>query len=89
MDAIIRRFLNYSFGPVGFDYDQLTDAERELCTRTEFVRLCAWVRGEGQDTSDPPKTQHSASQSEPGLSVDQAGNLNGCPTCALHDRYCS
>lgn len=47
MEAIIRRFLNYSFKDIHFEYDGLTDEEKKLATREEFENLVKWVLRDG------------------------------------------
>ena len=39
----IKKFLTYSLDPVRFDYDRLTKAEQNLCTREDFDILVNWV----------------------------------------------
>lgn len=41
--AIAARFLHYSFSPINYNYDNLTETEQSLCTRDEFDALVAWV----------------------------------------------
>lgn len=41
--ANMLRFLLYSWEPIDFRYDQLTNSEREICTEREFDRLVALV----------------------------------------------
>lgn len=45
LEEVVKRFLQYSFGPVGYDYDGLTGTEQSLCTREEFAELAQWARG--------------------------------------------
>ena len=40
----IRKFLNYSLGPIEYKYDDLTPAEQGLVTREEFAELVAWLK---------------------------------------------
>ena len=42
--AIIRRFLDYAFKPIDYQYDGLTAEEKKLCTRQEFNRLVNWLQ---------------------------------------------
>jgi hypothetical protein len=39
-------FLRYSFFPIGYDWHGLTPAEKALCTKEQFERLCDWAREE-------------------------------------------
>jgi len=35
----IKKFLHYSFEPIGYRYDGLTPTEKKLVGRTEFERI--------------------------------------------------
>lgn len=39
----IKRFLHYSLEPAGYEYDQLTVAERQMVTREQFADLVKWL----------------------------------------------
>ena len=43
---IAKDFLRYSFNDINFNYDSLTDTEKDLCTREEFEALRAWIQEE-------------------------------------------
>lgn len=42
--AVIKRFMSYSFGPIGWDYTDLTDTEKALATPEQFTKLTQWVK---------------------------------------------
>lgn len=41
---VARAFLAYAFRDIDFDYNDLTDTEKSLCTEEEFKTLVAWIR---------------------------------------------
>jgi hypothetical protein len=43
---VIKNFLKYSFEPIEFKYDDLTQNEKAQCTREEFEELVAWIKAE-------------------------------------------
>lgn len=40
----VARLLNYSWRPVSFTYESLTDDERQIVSKEAFYRILAWVR---------------------------------------------
>lgn len=63
-EAVVKRFLNYSFKDINFDYDGLTDTEKGLATREEFERLASWVQG-GARAATSPSSSQSAENAAP------------------------
>lgn len=46
--VIVRRFLEYSFSPVEYSYDNLTETEQGLCTREEYEDLKRWIQSKSE-----------------------------------------
>lgn len=39
----VRALLNYSFEAIGYDYYSLTNAEKNLVTKPQFAKICAFI----------------------------------------------
>lgn len=46
LEIIIKKFLDYSFTEIEYDYNELTQSEKALCTEEEFRKLVGWVNGD-------------------------------------------
>jgi hypothetical protein len=42
--ATIAKFMRYSLDDIGYNYNELTEAEKTLCSKDEFVALVEWVK---------------------------------------------
>ena len=45
LEAIIKKFLRYSFDGIEYMWDNLTTEEKTFATDEEFQKLVAWVKG--------------------------------------------
>jgi hypothetical protein len=43
LQDIAKKFLAYSFKDIKFEYEQLTEEEKKLCTPDEFKALVEWI----------------------------------------------
>jgi hypothetical protein len=44
MEDIIRRFLQYSFDGIQYQWDNLTEDEKTFATEAEYEKLVVWVQ---------------------------------------------
>ena len=42
----IAKFLRYSFRPIEYSYEKLTNEEKNLCTKEEYEALVAWIKAQ-------------------------------------------
>lgn len=42
--ATLAKFMRYSLTDINFSYNDLTDAEKRLCTKEEFKAMVEWVK---------------------------------------------
>jgi hypothetical protein len=40
----LAKFMRYSLADIDYNYDDLTDAEKALCSEQEFKALVEWVK---------------------------------------------
>lgn len=41
---VLKRFAAYAFGPIGWDYTELTKTEKSIATPEQFAKLTQWVK---------------------------------------------